>query len=137
VGQFNGTSRPMWAADLGYDGTHSIKVTTASATTVNTGLTNKGPAIPTTTGAGTLYSGSVWVRTTTPNQKINLVISESGHATGSARSSLTINDSSWHQLTTRYTSLAAGDPLKFAVYISAMPTSASFNADLFSLVVPG
>jgi hypothetical protein len=111
-------------------------VTTVAASAVNAGLTNKGPAIPTTTGVGTLYSGRVWVRTTTPDQKISLLISESGHATGSATSSLTINDSSWHQLATSYTSKAAGDPLKFAVYASAMPTTASFNADLFSLRAP-
>jgi hypothetical protein len=135
VGLFNGTSRPTWASNLGYDGTHSIKVASAATTALNTGLTYKGLTIS-TPAVGTLYTGSVWVRTTTPKQKLNLLISESGKATGSSTSALTINDVGWHQLSTSYVSRAAGDPLKFAVYASNLPATATFSADLFSLQTP-
>ena len=56
---------------------------------------------------------------------------------GSHKTTLTLSDTNWHQITSAYTALDSGDTLHYFVYDSNFAsTSQDFQADCLSLWTP-
>jgi hypothetical protein len=114
-------------------------VNNASATGTN-GFIDKPTWLDGTSGkatiAGTVYSGSVWVKPDVTGQKINLYLRErnaAGTTISSKTVTVTTTSTNWVQINNAYTAAQTGDNIGFYVYGSNIGAGKGFNADKLSL----
>lgn len=133
---YSSSDEVTWTSEASYDGSHSIRVRNTAASAQSAGLTTK-PIAVASTEAGATYTGSVWVRTTSPNQSVTLSLREctsTGSCTlGTAAVTTTLVDTGWHQLQTSRRAIGSGNQLRYVVYASSLPPGTTLYADLFSL----
>jgi hypothetical protein len=123
-----------------YDGLWALQVAPKSGDSGAAGLSNAKPVWVTSTTAGTVYQGSVFVRASAPGEKVTLVLREetsSGATVSSHTTTMTLSDTNWHQITSSYTAQDTGDALHYSVYASNLASSSqNFLADCLSLQTP-
>lgn len=146
AGLYNSASKSSRVAG-GYDGSYSLRSINNSTATGANGFIDKPHWIDGTSGkvtvAGTVYSGSVWVKADTVGQKISLFIREFNSAGTVVNQppynvsvTATAADTNWFKITENYPAVATGDSLGFYVYSSNSAAGKGFNADLVSLTSP-
>jgi hypothetical protein len=121
-----------------YDGLWALNVGIKSGSGQG-GVNNASPLWVTSTSQGTAYTGSSFARASTAGQTVSLTLTEksSGGATvGYRTTSLTLNDTNWHQLSVSYTAQQNGDALHYSVHGYLASTAQNFEADCLSLQVP-
>jgi hypothetical protein len=137
TGRYNSNSLVTDMQPLGgsYDGTWGVQVQ-GKAAGAQAGLSNASPMWVSSTTQGTAYNASTFVQASTIGENVSLTITEktsSGTKVGSKTTTLTLNDTNWHQLAEAYTSQGAGDVLAYSVHAYLASTSQSFLADCLSL----
>jgi hypothetical protein len=140
TGSYNANSAVTRAEPAGgsYDGLWALHAGIKSGSGQG-GITNASPLWVTSTSQGTTYTGSSFARASTAGQTVSLTLTEktSGGATvGYHTTSLTLNDTNWHQLSVSYTAQQNGDVLHYSVHGYLASTAQSFEADCLSLQVP-
>lgn len=93
------------------------------------------------TKANANVAASAWVRGQKSGQSQTVVllvneVSSAGVLVGSASTSLTFSDLTWHRLDVAYTTAGAGNHLDFIVYSPNLKASAWFLTDTVSLLGP-
>ncbi|MEO7942564.1 MAG: hypothetical protein ABIR34_04090, partial [Marmoricola sp.] len=92
------------------------------------------------TTASQVYTGSAWVRAGSAGEKISLVVREatsSGTTVASHTTTLTPNDTAWHQMTSTYTAAGSGHVIRYSLYANNFKSSSQFFlADCLSLHTP-
>lgn len=145
-GLYNGTSANSRTTP-GYDGTYSLRSVNKSATVGTNGFSDKPHWISgTSTGsttAGTIYTGSLWVKADTVGQKITLFLRELNAAGAGVNKApynvgvtVTATSTNWFNITENYPAVATGDAISFIVYGSNMPAGSGFDSDLIGLTSP-
>ncbi len=128
-----------------YDGSWALQVAPKAGDSGAAGVDNAKPAwVPgppgTATTAGQKYTGSVFVKAGTAGEKVSLLVSEvtpSGSAVGSHTSTVTLNGTGWHRITSAYTAQTTGDVLRYRLYAHNLASSSqNFLADCLSLQTP-
>jgi hypothetical protein len=140
TGVYNSNSTVTRDAPAGgsYDGLWALRVGIKSGSGQG-GVTNASPLWVTSTSQGTTYTGSSFVRAGTAGQAVSLTLTEKtsgGTTVGYHTTSVTLNDSNWHQVSDSYTAQQNGDVLRYSVHGYLASTSQSFEADCLSLQVP-
>src|SRR5206468_330815 len=127
-------------AQVHHDGLYSLKVIRNTTTPGAAGVVSKPSFVPsTTTNAG--FAASAWVRGQKTGQAQTVIVqinevSPAGVVVGSASSSLTFSDLTWHQLQVSYTTLGKGDHLDYVIYSPSLIAHAWFITDTVSLLGP-
>lgn len=123
-----------------YDGLWALQVAPKSGDSGTAGLSNASPVWVTSTTAGTVYQGSVFVKASASGEKVTLLLREetTGNTTVAKQAaSMTLSDTNWHQITVSYTAANTGDVLHYFVYASNLVSSSqNFLADCLSLETP-
>ncbi len=138
TGLYNSFSKSSRISTDSYDGAMSVQVVRNATSRGPAGCVSK-PNWVTSTVAGTVYSGSVWVRSQVAGQNLVLELRErrpDGTTAGYKQVSLTSTDTVWHQLTISYAAAANGNSLRFAVYGADIAPQNWFHMDLMSLTSP-
>jgi acid phosphatase len=147
TGIYNGNSQPTRVAPAGgsYDGSWALQVAPKAGTSGTAGVNNANPFwVPgppgIATAAGQMYTGSAFVAANTPGEKISLIVRETtttGSGVGSHTTTVTLNDTSWHQITSAYTAKGTGNQIRYSLYASNFASSSqNFLADCLSLQTP-
>lgn len=147
TGDYNANSVPyrMEPAGGSYDGLWALQVALSSGTSGVAGVTNNYPLwVPgppgAATTAGQMYTGSAFVKANTAGEKISLTVKEqttSGTVVSSHTTTITLSDTSWHQISSTYTAKATGNAIHYILYASNLASTAqSFLADCLSLQTP-
>jgi acid phosphatase len=134
----NSTVIRVEPAGGGYDGLWALQVGIKSGSGQG-GVNNASPVWVTSTTQGTTYTGAGFVRASAAGQTVSLTLTEktSGGATvGYRTTSLTLNDTSWHQVSDFYTAQGTGDVLHYSLHGYLASTSQHFQADCLSLRAP-
>jgi hypothetical protein len=96
------------------------------------------PGLATT--AGQVYTGSAFVEASAPGEMISLQIRETspgGTNISSHITTVTLGDTSWHQITSAYTAEKTGNLIHYSLYASNFANSGQhFLADCLSLQTP-
>ncbi len=132
----------------GFDGSFSLRSVNKAATEGANGFSDKPRWLPGTgtaaTVAGTVYTGSVWVKADTVGEKITLFLRELNAAGAGVNQppykagvTVTATTTNWFNITEAYPAVAGGDAIRFIVCGSKVPAHAGFDADLMSLTSPG
>jgi hypothetical protein len=99
---------------------------------------NTKPVAVSSTTAGSIYTGSVWVRAAQANQAVTLRLRECDSAgrcgIGIAAFTTTLADTNWHRLEAALTAKNNGDQIKYSVTAENLAPTNTVFADLFSLV---
>jgi len=133
TGKFSVNDEVIWSTEAAYDGTHSMRIANLASTAQAAGLTNK-PVTVTSTVAAHTYSGSVWIRSTQPNQKVSLRLQECSDTCRSADMvTKTLADVAWHQISNSYVAQSDGSLLKYAVIAKGLAPGTWVYADVFSM----
>ena len=123
-----------------YDGLWALQVgLKAGSTTTTAGVLNAGPVWVTSTTAGGSYTGSVFVQPGTVGETLSPTLEEkssSGAVVGSRTTTVTAGATGWQQLTTSYTAKDSGDDLVLGVHGSGLTSGGAFLADCLSLQAP-
>lgn len=143
TGVYNNNSAPTRVEPAGgsYDGLWAIQVALKSgsgAAGVNNAKPHWVPGSPgVATVAGQTYTGSAYVRANTAGETISLLIRElttSGSGVGYHKTTMTLGDTSWHQISSAYVAKNSGDALRYYLFASNLAdTSQNFLADCLSL----
>ncbi len=137
LGLWSVNDQVTWSADGGYDGTHAIRIANTAQTAEQAGMNTKPVAVSSTT-AGSIYTGSVWVRAAQANQAVTLRLRECDSAgacgIGVAAFTTTLTDTNWHPLEAELTAKNNGDKIKYSVTAEKLAPTNTVFADLFSLV---
>jgi hypothetical protein len=127
----------------GYDGSYAIRSVNNSNSTTSNGFISKPHWLDGSAGnatvAGTVYTGSVWVKPDFVGQKLNLYLRELDSRKNTVSSKtvvLTAQSTNWQQVTNEYTAHSTGDALGFYVFASNSTAHTGFTADLLSLTTP-
>jgi hypothetical protein len=121
-----------------YDELWALQVGIASGSG-QVGVSNASPIWVISTSGGALYTGSSFVRASVAGEKVTLTLTEknSGEAmVGSHSGSLTLTDTSWHQVSSSCTAQGAGNALHYSLKVSLGSTSQNLLADCLSLRAP-
>ncbi len=137
AGRYSSNSRISWAS-AGYDGTHSVEVTSSLSSPSTAGMNAKinGASPVVSTQTGRKYNGSVWVKASQPGLKLSLYLRErraDNTSPGGSTSTWTATDTSWHLLQASYTAKEANNALAYSVFSSNVASSTWFQADLMQL----
>ena len=126
-----------------FDGSWALKVAPKAAGSA--GANNASPVwVPgppgTATTTGRTYTGTAQMKPGFAGEKLSLAVKETtklGAAVGTRTTTVTTTDTTWRQLTTKYTALGSGNLIRYSVSSSNF-TSAnqSFLADCLSLRTP-
>jgi hypothetical protein len=103
------------------------------------GVSNAKPIWVTSTTAGTMYTAGSFVKASATGETLSVTLTEKtpgGTTVGYHTTSLTLNDTNWHQVSDSYTAHNSGDILHYSVHGHLASTSQSFLADCLSLQVP-
>jgi hypothetical protein len=147
TGTYNANSVPyrMEPAGGSYDGLWALQVALRSGTSGIAGVTNANPLwVPgppgAATTAGQVYIGSAFVIANTAGEKISLTVKEqttSGTVVGSHVTSVTLSDTSWHQISSAYSAKGTGNTIRYLLFATNLASTAqSFQADCLSLQTP-
>jgi len=147
TGVYNANSVPTRVQPAGgsYDGLVALQVALKSGTTGTAGVNNANPWwVPGPPGlattAGQAYTGSAFVRANTAGETISLLVRETtttGTGVGSHNTSVTLGDTSWHQISSLYSAKNTGDMIRYSLYASNLANSGqNFLADCLSLQTP-
>jgi hypothetical protein len=137
-GTYNGSIWPAWQSVDGHSGTYSVQVTNTTGAAGGIGL-NVRPAPVTSTTAGLIYGGSVWVKSSQVGASIKLLLRERRPADGSAPpggyviASWTVTDAAWHLLTVSYLAKENANMLTYSVYGTGLTAGSWIRADDFTL----
>jgi phosphatidylinositol-3-phosphatase len=146
AGSYNSTSVTTRVTP-GFDGSFSLRSVNKSTKTGTNGFNDKPRWISgsgaSATVAGTVYTGSVWVKADVVGEKITLFLRELNaagapvnKAPNNVGMTVTANGTGWFNITQAYPAAANGDALSFIVYASNVPAGKGFDADLMSLTSP-
>jgi hypothetical protein len=124
-----------------YDGNWALQIGPKSGTTGTDGVNNVSPTwVPGSPGLGTSvgtnYVGSAEVRASAPGQVVNLMLREltpSGAGVSYATTTMTLNDTAWHSITSTYVAKNAGDSIHYSIYATFSTSSKSVQSDCMSL----
>jgi hypothetical protein len=126
-----------------YDGSWALQVTPKAAGIA--GLNNVNPIwVPGAPGlattAGQVYTGSAFVEASVPGETFSLIVREatpSGTTVSSHITTVTLSDTSWHQITSAYTAKGTGNLIRYSLYVANFASSGQhFLADCLSLQTP-
>jgi hypothetical protein len=139
-GRYNSSSTVSRVEPAGgaYDALWALQIGTTSVSTPG-GVTNVNPMWVSSTTQGTTYTGSGFVRASVAGEEVGILLAEktsSGTKIGSASKVVTLNDTSWHQVSDSYTAQANGNVLHYSLFAYLTSTSQSFLADCLSLQSP-
>jgi hypothetical protein len=139
TGAYNSNSTVTRAEPAGgsYDGLWALQVGIKSGSGQG-GVSNANPVWVTSTSQGRAYQASSFVRGSA-GETVSLTLTEKtpgGKAVGYHTTSLTLNDTSWHQITGSYTALGSGNLLRYSLHGYLASPSQSFQADCLSLQGP-
>jgi hypothetical protein len=145
TGVYNSNSVPTRVEPAGgsYDGSWAVQVTPTAAGAA--GVNNASPLwVPGAPGlattAGQVYTGSAFVEASAPGEMISLQIRETspgGTNISSHITTVTLGDTSWHQITSAYTAEKTGNLIHYSLYASNFANSGQhFLADCLSLQTP-
>ncbi len=119
-----------------YDGLWALQVNPKASGAA--GINNAKPIWETSSVAGNAYTGSAEVRASTAGETISLLMREttqSGKGVGYHTTTMTLNDTNWHQISSAYTAKNSGDNIRYMLYVSNFANSAQyFQADCLSLL---
>ncbi len=133
MGTFSPNDQVTWTAEGGgVDGMHAMRIVNVAAAAQDAGLTNN-PATVTQTVRGNTYTGSVWVRSTQPNQKVVLRLRECNATCITDVAVVTLTDPGWREISNTYVAQTDGGVLNYAVAAKTLPASVPVYADLFSM----
>lgn len=121
-----------------YDGLWALQIGIQSGSGEG-GVNNASPIWVTSTTQGTMYTGSSFVRASVAGEKVSLTLTEEtsgGTKVGSNTTSLTLQDTNWHQISDSYTAQGTGNTLRYSLHASLASTSQQFLADCLSLQAP-
>lgn len=127
-----------------YDGLWALQIALKSGSGT-AGVTNAGPIwVPGSPGlattAGQKYTGSAAVAANTPGERVSLLIKETtpqGTVAGKHISTVTLNDTGWHQISSAYTAKQSADAIRYSIYVSNLASaSQDLLADCLSLQTP-
>lgn len=132
TGMYNGQSSLSRAQPPGgsYDGNWGLRIAPKAGASGVAGVNNAGPAwVPASPGtvAGATYSGSAFVATSVPGEKVSLAVREitsAGKAVGYHTATVTSIDNAWQQLVSTYTAKYSGDLLRVSLFASNFASSA-------------
>jgi len=122
-----------------------LQVAPKSGSSGKAGVNNANPIwIPGQPGTGTVaglsYTGSAFVQASVPGEQISLLMRETtptGSGIGYHTTTVTLPDTSWHQITSTYTAQNSADALRYSLYVANFASSAQyFLADCLSLQAP-
>jgi len=120
-----------------YAGLWALRVTPRSGDFGAAGVANADPVWVTYTDAGTAYEASVFLSASIPGERLVVQLTEetsSGAVVRKASTTVTLNDTDWHQLTVTDTAKDNHDVLDYYVYAQNLKTgSHGFLADCLSL----
>ena len=147
TGSYNANSVPYRVEPAGgsYDGLWALQVALSSGTSGVAGVSNTNPLwVPGSPGAATtagqLYSGSAFIKANTAGERISLTVKEqttSGTVVGSHATTVTLSDTSWHQISSAYTAKGTGNTIHYLLFATNLASTAqSFQADCLSLQTP-
>jgi phospholipase C len=146
AGSYNATSATSRVSP-GFDGSFSLRSVNKTTKTGVNGFSDKPRWISgsgtSATVAGTVYTGSVWVKADVAGEKISLFLRELNRAGAPVNKApnnvsvtATAKSTGWFNLTQAYPAVAGGDAISFIVYASNVPAGKGFDADLMSLTSP-
>ena len=147
TGLYSGTSKSTQVAG-GYDGNYSLRSINNSSVTGSNGFIDKPHWLDGTTGkttvAGTIYTGSAWVKADAVGQKITIFLREFNSA-GTAVNrapynvgvTVTAQNTGWFNISEAYPAVNSGDSIGIYIYSPNSTAGAGFNADMMSLTSPG
>jgi hypothetical protein len=138
TGLLNSSCKAVRITTDAYDGKASLQVSRTGTSSGPAGVSAK-PALVTSTVAGSVFNGSVWVRAQSPGQTITLQLKETnaaGSIVGSKSVSYTAPDLAWHQITASYTTVGNNNQLGFVVSSPSLNVGGWFHVDLMSLIGP-
>jgi hypothetical protein len=96
------------------------------------------PGLAATTGQK--YIASAFVEANTPGEQVSLLVKEmtpQGSAAGKYTSTVTLNDTRWHQIRSAYTAKYSGDSIRYSLYVSNLASAGQdLLADCLSLQTP-
>jgi hypothetical protein len=121
-----------------YDGLWALRIGIKSGSGYG-GASNASPVWVTSTSQGTAYTGSSFVQASVAGETVSLTLTEKtsgGTTRGYHTTSVTLNDTNWHQVTDSYTVKGTGDILHYSLHGYLASTSQSFLADCLSLQAP-
>ena len=126
-----------------YDGSWALQVTPKAAGIAGVNNVNPiwvpgAPGLATT--AGKVYTGSAFVEASVPGETFSLKVREatpSGTTVSSHTTTVTLSDTSWHQITSAYTAKEKGNLIRYSLYVANFASSGQhFLADCLSLQTP-
>jgi hypothetical protein len=126
-----------------YDGSWALQVTPKAAGIAGVNNVNPiwvpgAPGLATT--AGQVYTGSAFVEASVPGETFSLIVREttpSGTTVSSHTTTVTLSDTSWHQITSAYTAKGTGNLIRYSLYVANFASSGQhFLADCLSLQTP-
>jgi hypothetical protein len=100
------------------------------------GISNANPLWVSSASQGKVYTGTVFVQASVAGEQVSLTLAEKapgGVAVGAHTTTVTLNDTSWHQISDPYTAQRTGDSLRYSVHAALASTSQHFLADCLSL----
>jgi Purple acid Phosphatase, N-terminal domain/Domain of unknown function DUF11/Calcineurin-like phosphoesterase len=140
TGLYNSLSKTARYAKAHHDGLYSLKAIRYTTTPGAAGVVSKPSFVPSTT-ANADFAASAWVRGQKTGQAQTVVVqikevSTAGVVVGSASTSLTFSDLTWHRLQVPYTTLGNGNHLDYVIYSPDLKAKAWFLTDTVSLLGP-
>jgi hypothetical protein len=140
TGLYNSLSMTVRYSQVRHDGAYSLKVIRNTTTPGAAGVVSKPSFVPSTTSNAN-FTASAWVRGQKAGQAQTVVVqikevSPAGVVVGSASSSLTFSDLTWHQLQVPYPTLGKGNHLDYVIYSPSLIAHAWFLTDTVSLFGP-
>lgn len=126
-----------------YDSSWALQVTPKAAGIAGVNNVNPiwvpgAPGLATT--AGQVYTGSAFVEASVPGETFSLIVREttpSGTTVSSHTTTVTLSDTSWHQITSAYTAKGTGNLIRYSLYVANFASSGQhFLADCLSLQTP-
>jgi hypothetical protein len=140
TGLYNSLSKTARYSNAQHDGLYSLKVIRSTTTAGAAGVVSKPSFVPSTTANADFFA-SAWVRGQKNGQAQTVVVqlnevSPAGVVVGSASSTVTFSDVTWHQLQVPYTTVGSGNHLDYVIYSPDLNASAWFLTDTVSLLGP-
>lgn len=139
----NSVNTRVESAGGSYDGSWALQVTPKAAGIAGVNNVNPiwvpgAPGLATT--AGQVYTGSAFVEASVRGETFSLKVREttpSGTTVSSHTTTVTLSDTSWHQITSAYTAKEKGNLIRYSLYVANFASSGQhFLADCLSLQTP-
>lgn len=128
-----------------YDGSWALQIAPKAGDTGAAGVNNASPIwVPGLPGLATItgstYTGSAYVKASTPGETVSLLIREttlSGTGVSYHTTTMTLPDTAWHQISSVYTAQDSGDLIRYTLSVSNFANSGqNLLADCLSLQTP-